>query len=293
MKTTTVFTPTYNRAYIIKKLYESLLQQTNSDFEWLIVDDGSTDNTKELIQLFINDGKINIRYYYKINEGKHTAINMGVQKAKGELFFIVDSDDYIADNAIERILYHYFFIKEDINFAGICGLKAYSTGKKVGDEVIFNILNCNSLDFRFKYKIKGDMAEVFRTEILREYKFPDIAGEKFCPEALVWNRISQKYSLRYFYEKIYFCEYLSDGLTAQMVRLRIENVESSLLYYLELNNYNIPIWYKIRASINYWRFAPYSKRDFNKKLKDIGLQKSIIALPLGILFFLKDYIKNG
>ena len=103
----TIFTPTYNRDYIIINLYKSLLIQTLKDFEWLIIDDGSTDNTELLVSSFIKDNKINIRYIKQQNGGKHRAINKALEEAKGELFFIVDSDDQLVDNAIERILYYF------------------------------------------------------------------------------------------------------------------------------------------------------------------------------------------
>ena len=149
----TIFTPTYNRDYIIINLYKSLLIQTLKDFEWLIIDDGSTDNTELLVSSFIKDNKINIRYIKQQNGGKHRAINKALEEAKGELFFIVDSDDQLVDNAIERILYYFDQIKEDSSFAGVCGVKAYFDGKKVGGEVDFDILDCSSILFRYNYRM--------------------------------------------------------------------------------------------------------------------------------------------
>ena len=175
---------------------------TDKNFEWVIVDDGSTDNTKDLVYEWIKNGRIKIQYFKQKNGGKHRAINRGLELSKGELFFIVDSDDWLSENAIERIYSHYEQIKGDELFAGICGLRVYSNGQRIGGEQEFGILDCNALDFRYKYNIKGDMSEVFITDILREYKFPEIEGETFCPESLVWNRIAQKYNMRYFYEKI-------------------------------------------------------------------------------------------
>ena len=97
----TILTPTYNREKTLKRAYESLLAQTNKDFEWIVVDDGSSDNTKSLIEGFINESKLDIRYIYKTNGGKHTALNVGTAEAKGELLLILDSDDYLSEDAIE------------------------------------------------------------------------------------------------------------------------------------------------------------------------------------------------
>ena len=120
----TIFTPTYNRAYRLTALYESLCSQTCKDFEWLIVDDGSSDNTEELVNGWINENKIDIRYIKQQNGGKHRAINNGVKNARGILFFIVDSDDILPDNSIDRVAVHYKMIEGKSEFGGLCGLKA-------------------------------------------------------------------------------------------------------------------------------------------------------------------------
>jgi glycosyltransferase involved in cell wall biosynthesis len=284
----TVFTPAYNRAYTLTKLYESLANQTNKDFEWLIVDDGSVDNTQELIQSFIQDNKIPIRYFKQDNGGKHRAINKGMQEAEGELFFIVDSDDYLVKNAIERVSYHYTHIKDKENFAGICGCCMYFSGERVGGKATFTVLDCNSLDFRHKYKIKGDMAEVFRTEILKQYPFPEITEEKFCPEALIWNRIAIKYKLRYFNENIYVCEYLSDGLTSKIYEIRKKSPQASVLYYSELGKMPISFIQKMKANINYWWFAKYLIQPFKQKLKKVNSFISLFGLLLSFVFLLID-----
>ena len=287
IKKITVFTPTYNRAYIIKDLYESLLNQINCDFEWLIVDDGSMDNTDELVASFIAEDKIQISYFKTTNGGKHRAINKGVTIANSELFCIVDSDDTLADNAIERILFYYDAIKHDNVFAGVSGLRAFHNGGKIGGEENWNIIDCNSLDLRYRFKVKGDMAEVYRTNILKEFPFPEIDGEFFCAESTVWNRISQKYKLRYFYEKIYLCDYLPDGLTSKITKLRMDSCEASLINYSELFNMQIPFLQKIKAATNFWRFSFYSKRRLDSFIKQIGIA-SLICYPFGFLLHLKD-----
>lgn len=119
----TVFTPTYNRGYIIEKLYRSLQRQTFQDFEWVVMDDGSTDNTEEIFESWMQeDNRFPIRYYKQENGGKCRAINRGLDLAKGELFFIMDSDDYLTDNALERIVYWESTIAGQQNYAGVVGL---------------------------------------------------------------------------------------------------------------------------------------------------------------------------
>lgn len=280
----TVFTPTYNRAYILPKLYRSLKKQTCMDFEWLVVDDGSTDNTSELFEKWKDERSFPIRYIKQLNGGKHRAINHGVKEAKGELFFIVDSDDILSTEAIQRIVNQYMPIRNDMSFGGICGLRAYHNGKRIGGECNFGTLDCTSLDFRYKYHIKGDMAEVIRTSVFKEFPFPEIEGEKFCPEALIFNRIATKYKLRYFYEKVYLCEYLEDGLTASIVKVRMKSPQTSTMFYSELFYMPIPLAQKIKAAINYWRFA-YCL-DNNKPKYPIGW--GWFCRPLGYLYHKKD-----
>lgn len=289
----TVFTPAYNRGYTIGKLYESLCRQSFRDFEWLVVDDGSTDDTGTLLAGFIAENKIPIRYFRQENGGKHRAINRGVREARGELFFIVDSDDHLADDALERVAFHYGNVRDDAAFAGVSGVRAAESGEKIGGEEAWQILDCNCLYFRYKYGAKGDMAEVFRTSVMREFPFPEIPGERFCPESLVWNRMAQKYKLRYFYEKIYVCEYLPDGLTASIVRQRRRSPEASMLYYSEFFRIAaLPFSQKLKGVINFWRFAFLSKRSFFSKLKQGGLFSLVGLLP-GFLMFLRDDRSSG
>ena len=250
----TIFTPAYNRAFSLPRLYKSLCDQTNKNFEWLIVDDGSRDNTEDVVAEFIKENSIHIKYLRQSNGGKHRAVNLGLKEAAGELFFIVDSDDWLAKDAVEKIITKYDDIRNLPDFAGVCGLKVYPSGEKIGGENDFGIIDCTSLDFRYKYNMRGDMAEAFKTDILRNYPFPEYEGENFCPEALVWNRIAKNYKLRYFYERIYVCEYLPDGLTAKITKIRHGSPAASCTHYSELSNLPIPLKQKIKAMINFWRF---------------------------------------
>lgn len=288
----TIFTPTYNRAYIISNLYNSLLTQTSKEFEWLIIDDGSTDDTESLISSFIKENKITIHYIKQQNGGKHRAVNRGVREAIGELFFIVDSDDQLVDNSVERILYYYSQIKTDLSFAGVCGLKSFFTGQRIGGEVLFTVLDCSFVDFRTKYKVKGDLAEVYRTNILKQYPFPEIEGEKFCPEAIVWYQISQKYQLRFFGEKIYLCDYLPDGLTNQITKLRMSNPVSSVLTYAEVYKANKSIKRRIKFAINFWRFFfCMSRKQFLILKRNKFTYPNVLCIPFGLFFHFIDEVK--
>ncbi len=284
----TVFTPAYNRAYIIGKLYESLCTQTLRDFEWLVVDDGSTDNTSQLIAEFSRQNKITIRYIRQENGGKHRAINRGVKEARGELFFIVDSDDHLTNTALERLAFHYGKVKGNPSFCGVSGLRKFPDGRKIGGEENWKILDCTCLEFRYKFKARGDIAEAYKTSVLKEFPFPEFPGERFCAESLVWNRIAQKFKLRYFYEKIYVCEYLPDGLSASSVRFRRSSPTYATTIYSELLRFcKVPVKIKLKSAINFWRFA------FIKFPKFEGIPKTrgffpILGIIPGFLMFVMD-----
>ena len=214
----TIFTPTYNRAYSLPRLYESLKKQTYNNFEWVLVNDGSTDNTDEVVKPWLNDNIITINYIKQKNGGKHRAINKGIEAAKGDYFFIVDSDDFLPEDSLELVQQHIEEIKNDTTFAGVCGTKCYPNNQRVGGAFPYEILDTDSVSFRIVHKIKGDMAEVWKTSVLKEFPFPEFEGEKFVTEAVVWNQIAKKYKLRYFNKNIYICEYLDDGLTKNIRR---------------------------------------------------------------------------
>lgn len=252
----TVFTPAYNRKNLLTRLYESLCKQTFKDFEWVIVDDGSTDETKELLQTLAEREEtfFPLRYFYQENGGKHRAINHGVREAQGELFLILDSDDTLPPNALERIAFYYQQIKDDSAFGGVCGYMAHHNGTVIGKGCDIPVLDTNSIELRYKYHVEGDMLEVFRTSVLKEIPFPETKDEKFVPEVLVWNRIACKYKLRVFHEVVYNRDYLDGGLTDKIVKIRMNSPVASMMTYAELNSYDIPFLSKVKAAINYWRF---------------------------------------
>ena len=258
----TVFTPAYNRAHLLPRVYESLCRQTFRDFEWIIVDDGSTDDTESVVnsQFIMHNSQFPVRYYYQENGGKHRAINRGVKEAKGELFLILDSDDTLPPNSLELINYYYQQIKENAAFGGVCGYMAHHDGTVIGHGCNKPIMDTNSLELRYKYHVQGDMLEVFRTSVMREIPFPDIVGEKFVPEDLVWNRIAGKYKLRVFHEVVYYRDYLEGGLTDKIVKIRMKSPVASMMCYQELNSYDVPFAQKAKAAINYWRFRLCSKQ---------------------------------
>ncbi len=277
----TIFTPTYNRAYTLKKLLDSLIRQEYKSFEWLVIDDGSKDNTKSLFDEWCKeDFGFNIRYIYTTNGGKHRAINQALQIAKGELFFIIDSDDYLTDDSLNKVLLWYNSIKDDNSkkWIGVCGNRGYNPKEIIGTSFEGEYIDTSFLN-RYKYGITGDKAEVFITKYISDYKFPEIEGENFIPEGIVWNRMSHDgYVLRHFNEIIYLCEYLEDGLTRNANAITLKNFNGYTLMIKELMQYNYPLMKKVNSLGIYIRLA----RMKGMRYKDISNNVSINAFSCWI-----------
>lgn len=264
----TVFTPAYNRGYIIERLYRSLQNQSFSDFEWIVVDDGSQDNTEELFGRWKNEHNPFPIIYKKVsNGGKHRAVNSGVKMASGDLFYIVDSDDWLPEYALDIIDKTENTIpdEEKKKFCGICGLKGYSDDKMVGgtfDGKEFLDITCLE---RPKYNISGDRSEVFYTDVIKKYPFPEFDGENFITECVVWDKMAHDgLKFRYFNEITYFCEYLDDGLTAQGMDLFVRNPKGWALFIKQ------SIEYGTAVSGNRWDcYLPY----YSKLRDKIGFKE--------------------
>lgn len=289
----TIFTPTFNRAYALGKLYKSLKDQTCKNFEWLVIDDGSNDNTRELINQWENENQdFSIRYYYKKNGGKHRAINYGLEKASGRLFFIVDSDDYITENAIETILSEDNIIQSNqFNLAGYGFNKGYNESSIVGDTFEGESIIASSIDRR-KHKIKGDKAEIFYTEILKRYKFPEFPNENFITESVVWYKIANDgYMLKWINKIIYICEYLEDGLTKNSSMLAINNFVGYTYSVRQFLKYDLSISEKAILIGVYTRISRKKKESYLKISKNID-QNIIICMIMGFASKTSWFFKN-
>lgn len=286
----TILTPTYNRAHLLHRVFESLQNQTSKNFEWLIIDDGSQDNTADIVHSFFPKN-FEIHYHKKANGGKHTALNFGVQKAKGEFIVMLDSDDTLLHHTIETLEKKIKSLPPHLG--GIVGRRRYLNGKIVGSQDNFTEIISNSLNIRYQHNVTGDLVEVFKTSVMKEFPFPIFDKEKFCPEALVWNRIAQKYDLLFFNESIYQADYQPGGLTDTITKIRMQSPKASMTHYSELASYKIPLKEKIKASINFWRFS-FNDNDlrFGEKWKKVNPFLSLMGLPLGFAMYINDWLKK-
>lgn len=232
MKRLTIFTPTYNRAYILPKLYESLCVQTCLDFEWLIVDDGSTDNTHELVESWINEGRVDILYFYQDNSGKMMAHNRAVSGSQGELYMCIDSDDHLCtEKTVEDMLdYWQNEIGKLKNPECICGFVGY---KMIGQKEMhfpegFHVAHLSELAAS---GFVGELAIVFRRDVLSHYPFPYFKGEKFVTDVYIYDQIDRDYKFLFFPYYIQDCEYQVGGYSHNYMKILFENPKGFRAYH--------------------------------------------------------------
>lgn len=229
----TVFTPTYNRAYILENLYRSLQRQSYGDFEWLVVDDGSSDGTEALFDRWRREeNPFPIRYVRQENGGKCRAINHGLKLARGELFFTVDSDDYLTDDALEKVARWEAELPKDQKYCGFAGNLGTAPNVTPNKPLPGDFFDGTAFD---RYGIvDGERASVFYTDIHRRYLYPEFPGEKFMTEAVTWNRMANDgYRMRFFNDIIWIFEYKDDGLTRSGYDLFLRNPQGTGLFFRE------------------------------------------------------------
>ena len=287
----TIFTPTFNRKELLEKLYKSLQKQTYKDFEWLIVDDGSADGTKEKVEQFLSEKKLDIKYYFKENGGKQRAYNFATDKANGELFICLDSDDEYVENGLETILKYWKKYEKNNNIAGMGYLSTYPNREVIGSSFPEKEMVSTQFDIYNKYGVKGDKGLMFRTEIIKKYKFPVFDDEKFITEAVVYNRICEKYKMAYVNEKIEIKEYQEDGLTAKYNNLLLRNPKGQALYHNEINSQKLSFKQKVLNNAVYYKFCRAAGYKFGKIFKE-NKNKLFLIFALGIGEYMWQKEKN-
>lgn len=268
--TLTVFTPTYNRAATLPRLYESLLAQRAGDFEWLVVDDGSTDDTAQLLQRYAAEQRLCMRYIRKENGGKHTAYNLGLEQAAGEYFFCVDSDDLLAPEAVEQIL---MAVSTGDKTHGIVAYKQDLSGRRLSEAFPPRVEQCCFHELSVKYGCHGEFSLVFPTELARQFPFPVFAGERFVTESVIYDRISPHCPMRLLAEALTVCEYQADGYSSDANAVMARNPTGYCLYFLQRIDL-LPGWKaRLTCAGKYWCFRWISG---NKTLRYEGKHKVIL-----------------
>lgn len=287
----TVFTPTYNRAYILPKLYESLCRQTSKAFEWIVVDDGSTDKTTELVKAWEQEDKVKIKYIKQENQGKHIAINTGVNHSSGELFFIVDSDDFLKDDAIEKISTFWKESDPDTNISGIIGYREFFDGRLVGKPLPSDVKRCKFRETWSKYGSSGDKVVIYKTNVLKKYSFPKFGNEKFLGEGFVFNQIDDEYDMLIMTDRIYCFGYQEDGLSQDFRKLYRNNPIGFLMWYEQQLTYSNTIKSKIKTTAHILNLGLKTKY-FTKFFRHFFTPRGLVAFIPSLYLYNKIFIKK-
>jgi glycosyltransferase involved in cell wall biosynthesis len=292
----TILTPTYNRAHTLPTLKASLDSQSFGDFEWLIVDDGSTDGTPELMATWDVAGDARFRHIRTANGGKHRALNQGIPLARGEWTFVVDSDDWLPPGALGRISGAIPSAKADPLVGGIMGLRARPDGSIIGERLPRGIVSMDAASLTFQAGLRGDKAEIFKTEILKAFPFPEFERERFITECVVWFRIARAgWKLHLLDDPIYVCDYQEDGLSSRSLSLRIANPRGTLLFYGEELGLAYPARALFREAVNFGRFALHAGSPLReiRLLRGKARRLALLALPFGLLAYWLDLPRLG
>ena len=290
--TYTVFTPSYNRAHLLPRVYECLEKQTFRDFEWLVVDDGSKDNTKEVVEQLRAKASFPVRYVAKPNGGKPSAVNRGAQEAEGQFLAILDSDDWYKPEALERFLHHWQSIPADkqTQFVGVTGLCCLPSEEMIGDRFPQDIFDSDAIDLRYRHKVSGEKSGMIRTEVIQQFPYPEDLG-KYVSESLVWNRIAKQYKTRFINEVLTVKEFQPGGITLDGRALQVRNTRASLLSAKELMQLGgrLPLAPRVRAYSNYVRHSLHQGIPLSQQRKGAPSQVMLyLCYPLGVYLKTSD-----
>jgi glycosyltransferase involved in cell wall biosynthesis len=288
----TVFTPTYNRAHTLSRVYNSLCRQSYSDFEWLIVDDGSSDGTRGLVEGWAATAPFLVRYIFQENRGKHVAFNRGVTAARGEFFLAIDSDDELTPVALERFKWHWDQIPSAsrAGFTGVTGLCVDQAGKLHGTSFPRDVTDSDSREIRYVHRVKGEKCGFHRTEILRRHPFPEVEGATFVPEDIVWFSIARSYKTRFVNDvmRIYWHTEAA-GAQLSSARLTRKGAEAAALVSRWVLNNDLSYFWHAPASLLY-AGALFSRFSFDagigvfRQRLQLGTAAQLVwllSLPLG------------
>ena len=288
MKTLGIITTTYNRDYSIHQVYESLLKQKNKDFKWLVIDDGSTDDTEEIIQNYINENKIEIEYIFQENKGMTQARNLGYENIDTEINTMIDSDDWLEDDAVEKIINFWNENKND-KVSGIIALNERIDGEQGGKKLPEGITQCTYTELHDKYNCTGDKKLIFRTDLSKEYPYPKFEGEKNFPASYKFRLLDLKYEMLLMDEVVCIVDFNENGATFQRVKQYQKSPKSYAFYRNEMMRISNNHKFIFKQALHYISSSKFAN---NKNYIKEASKKFhvIVALPLGLLF--NWYIKN-
>lgn len=287
--TISVLTATHQRAHALPRLFESLLAQTIRDFEWVVVDDGSSDGTRELVRSLAERADFPIEYVWQENQGRHAALNRAVELARGAYCSTIDSDDWYMPQALERMLARWQEIPPERReeFADVEGLRVDPEGEPVCDRFPSDVFDTDSFEMIALHRVMGDKVGMFRTDVLRRFPAPENLGWYVTP-ALAGNRIAAHYATRGVNEVWACSDYGPGGLTDRKTELRLRFLDSQLVYwreYVEMPRRMRPRA-RLRGYANCVRYRLHAGRGSLRELPSKAW--TALALPPGLLLYLRD-----
>lgn len=289
----TVCTPTYNRAAKLPRLHESLCAQTFRDFEWLVVDDGSTDETATAVCDLAATSAFPVIYRHQENAGKHVALNRAVEACRGTFLAIVDSDDWYRPACLERLKHHWDSLPDPRRYAEVQGLCADERGNVIGDLYPTDIFDSDYYAMTEILRLRGDRTGMIRVDVLRAHPFPEEFRSVLVPEAIVLNRIARSYLIRGFNEVIAHKEYLSTGLSLRAARDPADAAGPRFLHLEELlvmaQTRPLPLRSRLKAYANLSRYglhAGWSLREVRGRAPNHHLWAA--TLPVGFGLYARD-----
>jgi len=302
----TVFTPTYNRAHTIKRVFDSLCAQTLRDFEWLVVDDGSTDNTAELIETWAAAADFPIRYFKQAHSGKHIAHNRAARAARGKFFLPLDSDDACVPYALERMAYHWNTIPESDRalYSGVDGLCSDQHGVVIGDRFPSDRFDTTLRERRYVYRLRGEKWGSVLTDIARRFPFPEVAETQFMPEGTVWLQMAKIYKIRCVNEifRTYYVDDQQTGATLTKRRGLADDAPGRLHYYVWLLNNDLQYFFHsprpfLKAALMLLIVAHFSGQSLWDTLRALDKMPArvlvLMALPVSLLLYISHLARGG
>ncbi|MFL0810120.1 MAG: glycosyltransferase family 2 protein [Agarilytica sp.] len=292
--TISIVIPAFNRANTLVRNFESIAAQTQPVFEVVLVDDGSVDNTKTLVTEWQNRDLFSLRYLYQENQGKHIAHNTGVQAAKGEFTFILDSDDWLPEDSLERISQVWRSVPEEKRetFAGLEGHCCFANGEIEGTPFPQDVFDSDFLTMRRDAGVKGDKKAVIKTSVLKEFLYPKFEGERHIRPSLLWKEIALKYKIRYVNQIFQFKELQPGGLSSNRFSLRMRNPKGFTFYYLQdVNRFQKKAPFKKRfdSMLKYCRYAFHAGVSVSEQRSAVqSFALWMLAIPFAYLKYRGD-----
>lgn len=294
----TVYTPTYNRAHTLHRVFDSLRSQTCRDFEWLVIDDGSTDDTAALMARYQSEADFPMRYFQEPHRGAHHAHNLSLRESRGELWLKLDSDDGCLPDALEKLKQQWDAIPQEQRqaFSGITGLCQDQNGALVGLRFPHDPLDCSAAELEYRWKVRGEKWGFLRLDVLRQFPYPDDVPGNFIPESYLWCQISANHKTRHINEvlRIYWMD--APSLVHGRSDPRVNAAGHRLMFKMVLDLESV--WFfraplrLLRAAVQYSRFALLSGvglHDQGHQLRSLGGKLLwLIMLPVGLLLWRRN-----